>query len=71
MNREYLKYAIVLWAIAIPCLFAGIMVKHWGFEAIAGVLLILSYLLLYWIPESESNGKKPLQKETKKEDEEK
>lgn len=34
MNKEYLKYAITLWAIAIPCLFAGVMVEHWGFEAL-------------------------------------
>jgi cytochrome c oxidase assembly factor CtaG len=61
MNKEYLKYAITLWAIGIPCLFAGIMVEHWGFEAIAAVLFITGYILLYVLPESDSHGKNPRQ----------
>jgi hypothetical protein len=61
MNKEYLKYALVLWAIAVGCLFAGIMVDHWGFEAIAAVLFITGYVLLYIIPESNGHGEKPRQ----------
>ena len=61
MNKEYLKYAITLWAIAIPCLFAGIMVEHWAFEAIAALLFIAGYVLLYVISESDSHGGKPRQ----------
>jgi hypothetical protein len=61
MNKEYLKYAITLWVVAIPCLFAGVMVKHWVFEAIAALLFIAGYVLLYLIPESNSHGEKPRQ----------
>jgi hypothetical protein len=59
MNKEYLKYAITLWVIAIPCLFAGVMVEHWAFEAIAALLFIAGYILLYVLPESKSHGEKP------------
>jgi cytochrome c oxidase assembly factor CtaG len=59
MNKEYLKYAITLWVIAIPCLFAGVMVEHWGFEAIAALLFITGYILLYILPEPKSHGEKP------------
>ena len=61
MNKEYLKYAITLWAIAVACLFAGIMVEHWGFEAIAAVLFITGYILLYILPEPKSHGETPRQ----------
>jgi cytochrome c oxidase assembly factor CtaG len=68
MNKEYLKYAITLWVIAIPCLFAGIMVEHWVFEAIAAVLFIAGYVLLYVIPESNSHGEKPRQENKQNEE---
>jgi hypothetical protein len=68
MNKDYLKYATILWAIAIPCLFAGIMVEHWAFEAIAALLFIAGYVLLFVIPESDSHGKKPRQKNKQTED---
>jgi cytochrome c oxidase assembly factor CtaG len=68
MNKEYLKYAITLWVIAVPCLFAGIMVEHWVFEAIAAVLLIAGYVLLYVIPESNSHGEKPRQENKQNEE---
>ena len=61
MNKEYLKYAITLWAIAVPCLFAGVLVEHWAFEAIAAILFIAGYILLFVIPESNSQGEKPRQ----------
>jgi cytochrome c oxidase assembly factor CtaG len=61
MNKEYLKYAITLWAIAVPCLFAGVLVEHWAFEAIAAILFIAGYVLLFVIPESNSQGEKPRQ----------
>jgi cytochrome c oxidase assembly factor CtaG len=64
MNREYLKHAIVLWAIAVPCLFAGIMVEHWIFEAIAALLFIAGYVLLFIIPESNGHGEKPRQEKS-------
>jgi hypothetical protein len=68
VNKEYLKYAIILWLIAVACLFAGIMVDHWGFEAIAAMLFIAGYVLLYIIPESKSHGELPRQ-ENKQEEE--
>jgi hypothetical protein len=61
MNKEYLRYAITLWAIAVPCLFAGVMVEHWAFEAIAAILFIAGYVLLFVLPESNSHGEKPRQ----------
>jgi hypothetical protein len=61
MNREYLKYAVPLWIVAVGCLFSGIMVRHWVFEAIAAVLFIAGYALLFVIPDSKSHGEKPRQ----------
>jgi len=69
MNKEYLKHAIVIWIIAISCLFAGIAVKHWGFEAIAVFLFVSGYVLLFIIPESKSHGNKPRQKQNKEKEE--
>ena len=51
MNKEYLKHGIVLWIVATSCLFAGIAVEHWAFEAIAVLLFIAGYILLYILPE--------------------
>jgi hypothetical protein len=68
MNKEYLKYAITLWAIAVPCLFAGVLVEHWAFEAIAAILFIAGYVLIFIIPESNSHGETPRQ-ENKTEEE--
>jgi hypothetical protein len=63
MNKQYLRHVIVLVAIAIVCMFAGISFRHWGFEAIAVILLLFGYILLFVFPESkQSNGTKvPLQ----------
>jgi len=64
MNKQYLRHVIVLVAIAIVSMFAGISFRHWGFEAIAAILLLFAYILLFIVPESkQSNGTKvPLQK---------
>lgn len=67
MNKEYLKYAIVLWIIAIGCLFAGIMVEHWGFEAIAGLLIIAGYILVFWLPEPKKQSYGDIQNQKGKE----
>jgi len=67
MNREYLKHAVTLWVIAVPCLFAGIMVRHWAFEAIAALLFIAGYVLLFVLPESNSHGEKPRQENKQEE----
>jgi hypothetical protein len=61
VNKEYLKYAIALWVVAVSCLFAGIMVEHWIFEAIAALLFIAGYVLLFILPEPNSHGEKPRQ----------
>jgi cytochrome c oxidase assembly factor CtaG len=64
MNKEYLKHAIVLWVVATSCLFAGIAVEHWVFEAIAVLLFIAGYVLLYILPEPKKQpyGTKPKRK---------
>jgi hypothetical protein len=53
-------------------MFAGISFRHWGFEAIAAILLLFGYILLFVLPESkQSNGTKvPLQNPETKEKEE-
>jgi cytochrome c oxidase assembly factor CtaG len=68
MNKEYLKYAIALWVIAVPCLFAGVMVEHWIFEATSALLFIAGYVLLFVIPESKSHGEKPRQENKQNEE---
>lgn len=62
LNREYLKYAVTLWAVAIACLFGGIALEHWILETIAVILFVLGYCLVSFIPET-SHGKEV---ETKK-----
>jgi hypothetical protein len=37
------------------------MVEHWIFEAIAALLFIAGYVLLFIIPESNGHGEKPRQ----------
>jgi hypothetical protein len=68
MNKEYLKYAIVLWVIAVPCLFAGIMVEHWVFEAIAGLLIIVGYILVFWLPEGQKQSCSNVKNKTENEE---
>ncbi len=68
MNKEYLKYAIVLWIVAISCLFAGIAVEHWVFEAIGALLFIAGYVLLYILPEPKKQPYGNMQNQKDKEE---